>query len=88
METQLWTDIIYSNELAPRDGIYLFMCRGDIHLLTELHWLNKGDKLYKYYEGEYQHDIVWARVWPIAFQIVPAYQEHRGNPFWAPIQNH
>lgn len=42
METQLWTDIIYSNELAPRDGIYLFMCRGDIHLLTELHWLNKG----------------------------------------------
>lgn len=44
-----WIDIIEEDEVAPQSGIYLFTCRGDNHLITELYHLDQGERFYKFF---------------------------------------
>ena len=65
-----WIDIFDKNDLAPESGVYLFTCRGDNHLITELHSLEKGEPLYKFFEGDYSHSNGWFTVIPLAYHRV------------------
>ena len=65
-----WIDFIEKDEVAPPSGTYLFTCRGDNHLITELYHLDQGERVYKYFEGEYGHMNGWFEVIPLAYHHV------------------
>ena len=60
----------YDDETAPVSGLYLFTCRGDNHLFVESYHLDKGERLYKYFENEYEHSDGWFDVIPLAYHFV------------------
>ena len=78
-----WIDILDDNDVAPQSGIYLFVCRGDNHLITELYRLDKGERLYKYFEGEYDHSDGWFEVIPLAYHFVCGYKPESFTPGWS-----
>ncbi|MBO6033514.1 MAG: hypothetical protein J6Q22_19035 [Prevotella sp.] len=82
-----WIDILDEEEQAPQSGVYLFICRGDNHLITELYRLEQGDKLYKFFEGEYHHMNGWFNVMPLAYHFVDGYNPDRSNSKWAEMTN-
>lgn len=63
-----------SGEIAPENGLYVFACAGDNHILFEIHRLEKGEKLWKYYEGDFEHCNGWAIVIPEAYYYLPEYE--------------
>jgi len=71
--TKYWKSIIDKDETAPEDGLYVFTCRGDNHLEEEIYHLNKGDRLYKYFDGENKHMNGWFEVLPLAFHYIKPY---------------
>ena len=80
-----WIDILDDNDVAPQSGIYLFVCRGDNHLITELYRLDQGERLYKYFEGEYDHSDGWFEVIPLAYHFVCDYKPESFTPGWLEI---
>lgn len=77
-----WIDILYEEEKAPISGIYLFVCRGDNHLIAELYRLEQGEKLYKYFEGEYHHMNGWFEVIPLAYHYVEGFAPNMSDSKW------
>lgn len=65
-----WIDIFDENETASKSGAYLFACRGDNHLVTELYSLKKGERIYKFFEGRYVHFDGWVDVNPVAYHYI------------------
>lgn len=80
-----WIDIIEDDATAPQNGIYLFTCRGDNHLITELYYLNQGERLYKFFEGEFRHSNGWFEVIPLAYHFVSDYNSDTLCPSWSEI---
>lgn len=78
-----WIDIIEADAVAPQSGIYLFICRGDNHLITELYHLDQGERLYKRFEGEYGHYNGWFEVDPLAYHFVSDYKPGALCPGWS-----
>ncbi len=65
-----WVKIEDSFE-APASGVYLFLCRGDNHLLYEVHELLEGaDILYNFTE-EKEHGDGWFTVKPLYYYYIP-----------------
>ena len=81
----IWKYIFNQDDVAPQKGIYVFACRGDNHLVFEVYQLNKGDKFYKYFEGEFAHSDGWLGVDPLAFHYVYPYTEKAID--WVPIDS-
>lgn len=46
---------ISKDATASIDGLYLIECLGDNHTFYELYKYRRGEKLWKYFEGEYEH---------------------------------
>ena len=46
--------LISKDAIASIDGLYLMECLGDNHTLCELYKYRKGERLWKYFEGEYE----------------------------------
>lgn len=63
-----------SNDVVSISGIYVFACAGDNHILFEIHRLEKGEKLWKYFEGEFEHCNDWVEVSPVAYYYLPEYE--------------
>ena len=61
------------NEIALRSGIYVFACARDNHILFEVHRLEKGENLWNYYEGNFEHYNGWAVVIPEAYHYLTEY---------------
>lgn len=67
---EYWTRIKDENVLAPKNGTYLMICRGDHHTITELYHLEKGERFYKYFEDDYSHMNGWFWVIPLAYHFI------------------
>lgn len=65
-----WVDILNDNDIAPADGLYVFACRGDNHIYTEIFMMKQGERLCKYFSNEYAHCNGWLEVIPLAYHIV------------------
>lgn len=78
-----WIDIIEEDDVAPQSGIYLFTCRGDNHLITELYHLDQGERFYKYFEGEYGHMNGWFEVIPLAYHLVSDFDTETLHSGWS-----
>ena len=61
------------NDIALKSGIYVFACAGDNHILFEVHRLEKGEKLWKYFESDFEHYNGWAVVLPEAYHYLTEY---------------
>lgn len=46
--------LISKDAIASIDGLYLIECFGDNHTFCELYKYRKGERLWKYFEGEYE----------------------------------
>ncbi|WP_242358091.1 hypothetical protein [Bacteroides acidifaciens] len=68
----IWTRITF-NDVVSASGIYVFACAGDNHILFEIYRLEKGERLWKYFEGEFEHCNGWFVVTPEAFHYLPEY---------------
>ena len=79
-----WIEIHDTSEVAPEDGVYVFACRGDNHHEYEMYKMNKGDKLWKFFEGEYTHMNGWFEVVPIAYHYIGFYPEESA---WIPLND-
>ena len=69
---RLWFNF-EDNDIALKSGIYVFACAGDNHILFEVHRLEKGEKLWKYFEGDFEHYNGWAVVIPKAYHYITEY---------------
>lgn len=61
------------NDIALKSGIYVFACTGDNHILFEIHRLDEGERLWKHFEGNFEHNNGWAVVIPEAYHYLPEY---------------
>lgn len=62
---------IEENSIAPKDGIYLFLCKGDNHLFYEVHELIKGTSLMWNFQDERLHKDFWTIAKPIYYYYIP-----------------
>lgn len=69
---------IEENTIAPENGIYLFICRGDNHLLYEVHELLRGTELLWHFQEERTHWNGCFIVKPIYFYYIPFYRHPVG----------
>lgn len=63
-----------NDDIALKSGIYVFACAGDNHILFEIHRLEKGERLWKFFEGDFEHYNGWAMVIPEAYYYLPEYE--------------
>lgn len=57
--------LISKDTTASIDGLYLIECSGDNHTFQELYKYKKGERIWKYFEGEYEHTNGWFEVEPL-----------------------
>lgn len=62
---------IEEDSIAPKDGVYLFLCKGDNHLIYEVHELMRGTSLMWNFQDERLHTDGWATVKPIYYYYIP-----------------
>lgn len=62
---------IEDHPIVPANGIYVFICRGDNHLIYEIHELYKGCNLLFNFQGENEHGDGWFTVKPLYYYYVP-----------------
>ena len=70
------------NDIVPTSGIYVFACAGDNHILFEIHRLERGERLWKYFDGDFEHYNGWAVVIPEAYYYLPEYEPNCSE--WEP----
>lgn len=70
------------DDIALKSGIYVFSCAGDNHILFEIHRLEKGERLWKYFEGDFEHCNGWAVVIPEAYHYLSEYEPNSSE--WEP----
>lgn len=66
----LWTTIKSKDDVAEITGIYSFACYGDNHIENETYFLHKGERLWKYFEGAYEHAQGCFDIEPFAYHAV------------------
>ena len=81
-----WCEILSDTAVAPYDGLYVFACRGDMHLVFEMYMLHEGERLWKYFENEHIHYDGWVDVDPLAFHCIPIFSEEN-TKFWKAYEN-
>lgn len=69
-----WVEI-EENSTAPKDGVYLFICAGDNHLLYERYSALKGTKLMEFFQGDNTHSDGWKTVKPLYYYYIPFNQK-------------
>lgn len=67
-----WTRISSKDDVAKITGIYTFACYGDNHIEHETYILQKGDRLWKFFEGIYEHAQGCFTIEPFAYHAVQA----------------
>ena len=77
----IWKKIT-KDDIVPKNGLYIFACTGDNHILFEIHRLEKGERLWKHFEGEFEHSNGWAVVIPEAYHSLPEYEPNSSE--WKP----
>lgn len=60
---------ISKDTVAHTDGLYIIECSGDNHTFNELYKYRKGERIWKYFENEYEHNNGWSLVKPININI-------------------
>ena len=60
-----------SNPIVQKDGIYIFICRGDNHLYYEIYGLYRGFELLSPFQGEKTHSNGWFTARPLYYYYVP-----------------
>lgn len=77
-----WMDILSVDAIAPETGLYAFACKGDNHILHEFYFMQKGERLFKYFEGEYGHSNGYFPVIPIDYHHKPEYSPSCRTKDW------
>ena len=67
----IWKEVD-TDTVAPCDGIYVFYCKGDNHMMLEVYSMFEGQRLWEFFEGEYEHVDGWCVVKPEMYYFVPA----------------
>lgn len=62
-----------NDDIAPKNGLYVFACAGDNHILFEIYRLEKGERLWKHFEDDFEHNNGWTVVIPEAYHYLPEY---------------
>lgn len=62
---------VEENSTAPKDGIYLFICTGDNHLLYERYTVLRGTKLVEFFQNDNTHSDSWRTVKPLYYYYIP-----------------
>lgn len=57
-------------DVADKTGLYMFACVGDNHIEYEQHFYWRGERLWHYFEGVFEHWNGAFRVEPIAYHYV------------------
>lgn len=63
-----------NDDIAPKNGLYVFACTGDNHILFKIYRLKTGERLWKHFEGEFEHCNGSAIVTPEAYHYLPEYE--------------
>ena len=66
----LWAKIKSKDDVAEITGIYSFACYGDNHIEYETYFLHKGEKLWKFFEEEYEHVQGCFTIEPFAYHAL------------------
>ena len=77
---QIWVNIYGKDGVAHQDGVYIFACRGDNHLVFEIYELKEGDRLWNFFSDGYVHRDGFFEVEPISFHYVEAFRPD--SPSW------
>lgn len=62
---------IEGNPIVPANGIYVFLCSGDNHLLYEVHELYQGFALLNNFQENNTHGDGWFVVKPLYYYYIP-----------------
>ncbi len=81
---QIWIKILDSDALAPKSGLYVFVCEGDMHRLYELHRLQQGEKLCKYFQDDFAHCSGCVTVEPTSYHFIDSYPDESS---WSPYDS-
>lgn len=69
-----WMDILSVDAIAPEKGLYMFACKGGHYYVHhEFYPLQKGERLFRYFEEEHRHSDNNFPVIPVAFHYVTEY---------------
>lgn len=68
--TPHWIKIIDENMVAPKSGLFVFACLGDMHIVYETIILNKGDSLIEYFTGDDAPTSGCCPLKPVAFHYI------------------
>lgn len=66
-----WVKIEDDSITISADGIYVFLCRGDNHLLYEIHELYRGSPILSNFQGAKLHFDGWFSVKPLYYYYIP-----------------
>lgn len=62
---------VEENQKVPKTGIYIFLCKGDNHLLYEVYELIAGTDLLWHFQGDRSHTDAWSFVKPLYYYYIP-----------------
>ena len=80
-----WIEILGKDTSAKKDGLYLFTCRGDMHLEFELRKYKEGVKLQDYYQNEDGTPSCNSSVDVLAYHYMPFYTKEKQRE-WIPFE--
>lgn len=66
-----WIEILDKDTCAKQDGLYLFICRGDMHLEFELRKYKKGERLQDDYQNEDGIKSWYSSIDVLAYHFIP-----------------
>ena len=78
---QLWVQIKDPYETAPETGVYVFVYTSDNHQGLEVYRMEKGERLWKYFIGEYAHGG-WMDGPPYGYYFIEDFNKDCLNGGW------
>lgn len=80
-----WIDIFSKDTYAKQDGLYLFTCRGDMHLEFELRKYKKGERLQDEYQNEDGIKSWYSSIDALAYHYIPFFTNDKQRE-WIPFE--
>ncbi len=77
--------LISKDTVAHEDGLYIIYCKKDKHAFKELCRYRKGERIWKYFTGEYKHTDGCAIAGPINYQYISETDEKWETGLTVPV---
>lgn len=80
-----WIEILGNDTCAMQDGLYVFVCRSDMHLEFELRNYKMGDRLQDHYQNEDGISSCYSSIDVLAYHFIPFFSKE-GQREWTPFE--